>query len=139
MAKLSWSGTLQGVQPRIDLGRSFDQRFHSYLGYLLVVEGEVAGGARTFTVRIGPAAQARHAFRAGDIGTQGHVVHRRGLGRRRGDGASRRGRVDLSRTTLRRAIITTQLLRARLIAALARLHASRSRLIAPTIPSGAGK
>jgi hypothetical protein len=67
MPKLSWSGTLQGVQPRIDLGRSFDERYHSYLGYLLVVQGEAAGEPRTFTVRIGPAAQAKHAFRAGDV------------------------------------------------------------------------
>lgn len=66
MAKLSWSGTLQGVQPRIDLSRSFDQRYHSYLGYLLVVDGEIDGTPRAFTVRIGPAAQAAHQFRAGD-------------------------------------------------------------------------
>lgn len=66
MAKLSWSGILQGVQARIDLTRSFDQRYHSYLGYLLVVDGEVGGEARTFTVRIGPGAQGKHGFRAGD-------------------------------------------------------------------------
>ena len=66
MTKLSWSGILQGVQPRIDLGRSFDQRFHSYLGYLLVVDGHVGGERNKFTVRIGPAAQAKHEFRAGD-------------------------------------------------------------------------
>lgn len=64
--KISWSGTITGVQPRIDLGRSFDERYHSYLGYLLVVDGELAGDARQFTVRIGPGAQAKHEFRAGD-------------------------------------------------------------------------
>ena len=66
MSKVTWSGVLEGVQPRIDLGRSFDERFHSYLGYLLVVDGEMGGERRTFTVRIGPAAQAKHGFRAGD-------------------------------------------------------------------------
>lgn len=66
MTKLAWSGVIQGVQPRIDLGRSFDQRFHSYLGYLLVVDGQAGGERRVFAVRIGTAAQARHGFRAGD-------------------------------------------------------------------------
>jgi len=66
MSKVSWSGILRGVQPRIDLGRSFDQRFHSYLGYLLVVDGLMGGARRSFTVRIGPAAQSKHGFRAGD-------------------------------------------------------------------------
>jgi len=64
--KLSWCGTLLGVQPRIDLGRSFDQRYHTYLGYVLSVDGEVERELRRFTVRIGPAAQAKHQFRAGD-------------------------------------------------------------------------
>jgi hypothetical protein len=65
MYKVSWSGTVVGVQPRIDLTRSFDQRQHSYLGYLLRLNGAVQGGAREFTVRVGPAAQAKHRFRAG--------------------------------------------------------------------------
>jgi hypothetical protein len=60
--KLAWSGEVLGVQPRIDLGRSFDQRQHSYLGYVLLLRGE----ARELWVRIGPGAQAKHAFRAGD-------------------------------------------------------------------------
>ncbi len=64
--RLSWEGALLGVQPRIDLSRSFDQRFHGYLGYLLIVEGKVAGEAREFRVRIGPGIQAKHEFRAGD-------------------------------------------------------------------------
>ena len=64
--KIAWSGELLGVQPRIDLGRSFDQRQHSYLGYVLFLRGEAGGEAREFSVRIGPAAQAKHAFRAGD-------------------------------------------------------------------------
>jgi hypothetical protein len=37
MSKVAWSGEIAGVQPRIDLLRSFDQRQHSYLGYLLLV------------------------------------------------------------------------------------------------------
>ncbi|HVC11309.1 MAG TPA: hypothetical protein VNE59_06715 [Burkholderiales bacterium] len=64
--KIAWFGELLGVQPRIDLGRSFDQRQHSYLGDALFLRGEVGGEAREFSLRIGPGAQARHAFRAGD-------------------------------------------------------------------------
>lgn len=65
-SKVTWAGRLLGVQPRIDLTRSFDQRYHSYLGYLLRVEGEVEGAFRSLTVRIGPGTQAKHDFRAGD-------------------------------------------------------------------------
>ena len=59
--KIAWSGEVLGVQPRIDLGRSFDQRQHSYLGYVLFLRGEAGGEAREFSVRIGPGAQAKHA------------------------------------------------------------------------------
>jgi hypothetical protein len=65
-AKLKWRGVITAVQPRIRLLRSFDQRSHTYQGYLLRVDGVIDGEARTFTVGIGKAAQARHEFRAGD-------------------------------------------------------------------------
>jgi hypothetical protein len=64
--KLKWQGLITAVQPRIRLLRSFDQRNHNYLGYLLRVDGVIDGEARTFTVGIGKAAQAKHEFRAGD-------------------------------------------------------------------------
>ena len=67
MAKVFWSGTLRGIQPRIDLNRSFDQRYHNYLGYLLLIDGVVEAAPGSFSVRIGPGTQARHAFRAGDV------------------------------------------------------------------------
>lgn len=66
MNKVAWSGEVLGAQPRIDLLRSYDERQHSYLGYLLVVRGEMAGREREFSVRIGPGALFRHGFRAGD-------------------------------------------------------------------------
>ena len=65
-AKVPWHGTLLAVQPRIRLMRSFDQRNHSYLGYVLFLRGVIAGGAREFSVGIGKSAQAKHEFRAGD-------------------------------------------------------------------------
>lgn len=75
MSKIAWSGEVLGVQPRIDLGRSFDERYHAYLGYVLFVRGEAAGEARELTVRIGAGAQAKHAFRAGDrVSGRAHVV-----------------------------------------------------------------
>jgi len=64
--KTPWHGALLAVQPRIRLTRSFDQRHHSYLGYVLFVRGSVAGETREFSVGIGKSAQAKHAFRAGD-------------------------------------------------------------------------
>lgn len=63
---LAWAGEVLGVQPRINLRRSFDQRQHSYLGYFLLLRGEAGNERREFSVRIGPGAQAKHAFRAGD-------------------------------------------------------------------------
>ncbi|MBE7480595.1 MAG: hypothetical protein HS104_11515 [Polyangiaceae bacterium] len=64
--KIPWAGTITGVQPRIRLTRSFDQSSHSYLGYVLRVDGTIGGEQREFVVAIGKAAQVKHAFRAGD-------------------------------------------------------------------------
>lgn len=64
--KLSFHGLVAGVQPRIRLLRSYDQRSHSYLGYTLLIEGVIEQEEYTFTLGIGPAAQAKHDFRAGD-------------------------------------------------------------------------
>lgn len=64
-AKLPWRGTVTSVQPRIRLLRSFDERSHSYLGYVLRLDGDVGGENREFTVAIGKAAQAKHDFMVG--------------------------------------------------------------------------
>ncbi len=63
--KISWSGTATSVQPRIRLTRSFDEAAHSYLGYLLRVDGSVGGERREFLVAIGKTAQVKHALRVG--------------------------------------------------------------------------
>lgn len=65
--KLCWEGKVVGVQPRIRLLRSFDQRSHAYLGYALRIRGTIDGEEREFLVGIGKGAQAKHAFRAGDV------------------------------------------------------------------------
>jgi hypothetical protein len=64
--KIPWQGVLISVQPRIRLGRSFDQRSHTYLGYALRVRGNIGGEAREFLVGVGEGAHAKHQFRAGD-------------------------------------------------------------------------
>ncbi len=56
VGKISWHGVILAVQPRIRLTRSFDQRSHSYLGYVLHLKGTVAGEAGEageFVVAIG--------------------------------------------------------------------------------------
>lgn len=64
---LPWEGVLIAVQPRIRLLRSFDERSHSYLGYSLHLCGTIGDTDSEFFVGIGKAAQAKHAFRAGDM------------------------------------------------------------------------
>ena len=44
--KVAWSGSVTAIQPRIRLTRSFDERSHTYLGYLLRVEGSGDGRLR---------------------------------------------------------------------------------------------
>lgn len=46
--------------------RSFDQRSHSYPGYILTLVGTIDGSERPFTVALGKAAQAKHQFQVGD-------------------------------------------------------------------------
>ncbi len=47
--------------------RSFDQRGHSYLGFILKVTGVLGGEEQEFSVAIGKGAQAKHGFEAGDL------------------------------------------------------------------------
>ena len=53
------------VQPRIRLMRSFDERQHSYLGYVLGLEGAYGGESGDFQIAIGKAAQSKHQFCVG--------------------------------------------------------------------------
>lgn len=65
--KLPWRGRVMAVQPRIRLLRSFDEVSHSYLGYVLLVDGAIASEEREFMVAIGKGVQAKHGFKAGDV------------------------------------------------------------------------
>jgi hypothetical protein len=63
--KIKWSGRLVGVQPRIRLLRSFDERQHSYQGYVLRIDGVCGEEAREFLIAVGKGAHEKHRFRAG--------------------------------------------------------------------------
>jgi hypothetical protein len=63
--KVSWSGRILGVQPRIRLLRSFDERHHSYLGYVLRIQGKIGEDTGEFMVAVGKAAHEKHRFQAG--------------------------------------------------------------------------
>ena len=64
--KLPWQGEVVSVQPRIRLSRSFDERSHSYLGYVLRLRGTLDGEAKEFVVAVGKAAHEKHQFHVGD-------------------------------------------------------------------------
>jgi len=65
-SKLAWEGEILSVQARIRLMRSFDQRSHSYLGYVLRIRGTLAAEAREFVVAFGKGTHEKHQFRVGD-------------------------------------------------------------------------
>jgi len=63
--KVAWSGRIVAVQPRIRLMRSFDERHHSYQGYVLRVDGTCGDESSEFQIAVGKAAHEKHRFRAG--------------------------------------------------------------------------
>jgi len=65
-SKLAFTASVLAVLPRIRLHRSFDQRSHSYTGYVLRLDGQVGGTARAFVIAIGKSTQEKHSFRPGD-------------------------------------------------------------------------
>ena len=67
MGRVVWSGRIVAVQPRIRLRRSFDERHHSYQGYVLRVDGTCGDANGDFQIAVGKAAHEKHQFRAGMI------------------------------------------------------------------------
>jgi hypothetical protein len=63
--KIAWSGRIVAVQPRIRLTRSFDERQHSYLGYVLRVDGTCDNDSREFQLALGKATHKKYRFHAG--------------------------------------------------------------------------
>jgi len=65
--KVAWRGRVVSVQSRIRLLRSFDERTHSYLGYVLGIEGTLGiREAISFRIALGEGANEKHRFRVGD-------------------------------------------------------------------------
>lgn len=60
--KVTWSGRIVSVQPRIRLIRSFDQRYHNYLGYVLALDGVAADQQGEFKVAVGKSTHEKHNF-----------------------------------------------------------------------------
>jgi len=65
--KVAFHGRVTSVQPRIRLLRSFGERTHGYLGYVLRLDGSVGGEAREFTVGVGKGRHAKLEFQVGDV------------------------------------------------------------------------
>ncbi len=63
--KVGWAGLVVAVQARIRLKRSFDERFHSYHGYVLRVEGTCGGERGEFLIGVGKAAHQKYQFQVG--------------------------------------------------------------------------
>jgi hypothetical protein len=63
--KVPWSGRIVAVQPRIRLMRSFDERHHSYQGFVLRIDGICGGEAGDFLIAVGEAAHEKHRFQVG--------------------------------------------------------------------------
>jgi len=73
MDKVAWSGRITAVRPRIRLMRSFDERSHSYQGYVLRVKGIIRDEPGEFQIAVGKAAQEKHRFCA-DMEVSGLAV-----------------------------------------------------------------
>lgn len=63
--KVAWSGRIVAIQPRIRLTRSFDERQHSYLGYVLRLHGACGDETGEFLIAVGKGAHRKHGFQAG--------------------------------------------------------------------------
>lgn len=67
MDKSIFKGSIISIQPRIRLTRSFDEAFHTYLGYAITLEGELDNNKSTFSIGIGKAAHTKHQFKVNDV------------------------------------------------------------------------
>ena len=84
--KIAWSGRIVAIQPRIGLTRSFDQRHHSYLGYVLRISGTCGADTGEFLIAVGKAAheklevQSRYRLSRVTTHQQSFSVLREGVG-----------------------------------------------------------
>ncbi len=66
---------MTAVQSRIRLTRSFDERSHTYQGYVLRIDGDIGDETREFLIAVGEGAHRKHHFQIGDeVSGEGHPV-----------------------------------------------------------------
>ena len=65
LEKIPWSGRILAVQPRIRLMRSFDDRSHSYQGYVLRIDGKIGDEPGELLIAVGKTAQSKLRFQTG--------------------------------------------------------------------------
>jgi hypothetical protein len=63
--KVAWSGRIVAVQPRIRLIRSFDERYHTYQGFVLRLDGTCGDVSGVCLIAVGKAAHEKHRFSVG--------------------------------------------------------------------------
>ena len=63
-SKIIFVGNITSIQPRIRLLRSFDERHHNYMGYVLRLHGSIGEENREFIIAIGKGAHEKHRFQA---------------------------------------------------------------------------
>ncbi len=64
--KLLFQGKIISVQPRIKLKRSFDQRSHTYSGYVIIIDGEIDKESKEFSICTGKVTLKKYGFKYGD-------------------------------------------------------------------------
>ena len=65
--KIDWRGEITSVQPRFRLTRSFDQRYHSYLGFGLRIRGEINEREGEAWFGVGQGTHQKNRFRVGQV------------------------------------------------------------------------
>jgi len=66
IAKIAFRGIIKSIQPRIRLTRSFDQASHTYLGYSIMLDGELGNQQTRFSIGISEAANAKQQLQVND-------------------------------------------------------------------------
>jgi len=64
-SKIIFMGNITSIQPRIRLLRSFDDRHHNYLGYVLRINGIIGEESQEFNIAIGKGAHEKHKLKTG--------------------------------------------------------------------------
>ena len=69
MDKSIFIGKIISIQPRIRLKRCFDESSHEYLGYAMMLDGELDGQQTLFSIGISKATHTKHQMKVNDTTT----------------------------------------------------------------------